>query len=76
MKDPANRWSIAAHGATQRKDGNWSFTVAPGEQPGAWLPTGGVPAFDLTLRLYHPGAALLAAPEKSVLPTIQRKECP
>jgi len=76
VKNPANRWSIPAHAATQHDNGAWSFTVSPSAQPGAWLPTGGVDAFDLTLRLYHPASTMLAAPEAGLLPSIQRKECP
>lgn len=75
VKNPTNRWSIPAHAATQHENGLWSFTVSPDEQPGAWLPTGGVEAFDLTLRLYHPSAAMLADPAAGLLPTIQRQEC-
>ena len=75
VKNTANRWSIPAHAATLHDDGTWSFTVSPDEQPGAWLPTGGVEAFDLTLRLYHPSAAVQAAPEKALLPTIQQQGC-
>lgn len=75
VKNPANRWSIPAHAATQHENGLWSFTVSPDEQPGAWLPSGGVEAFDLTLRLYHPSAAMLADPANGQLPTIQRLEC-
>ncbi len=75
VHNAANRWSIPAHAADQHENGLWSFTVSPDEQPGAWLPTGGVEAFDLTLRLYHPSAAMLADPAKGLLPTIQRQEC-
>jgi hypothetical protein len=75
VKNAANRWSIPAHAATQHEDGTWSFTVASDEQPGAWLPTGGIEAFDLTLRLYHPQPSVLAAPEKAQLPTIQKQGC-
>ncbi len=56
VKNAANRWSIPAHAATRHDDGTWSFTVSPDEQPGAWLPTGGVEAFDLTLAALSPGA--------------------
>jgi hypothetical protein len=76
VKNAADRWSIPAHAATPHDDGTWSFTVSPDEQSGAWLPTGKVETFDLTLRLYHPGPGMLAAPEKGLLPTIQRHGCP
>ena len=75
VKNPANRWSIPAYAANQHDNGTWSFMVSPDEQPGAWLPTGGAPAFDMTLRLYHPSAAMLAAPENALLPTIQQQGC-
>jgi hypothetical protein len=76
VKNAAYRWSIPAHAATRHDGGTWSFTVSPDEQPAAWLPTGGVEAFDLTLRLYHPEPGMLAAPEKALLPAIQRRGCP
>jgi hypothetical protein len=53
----------------------WSIAVAPAEQPGLWLPSTGAPRFELTLRLYHPGAGLRDAPELSVMPEIRRLEC-
>ena len=49
--------------------------VAPGERPGLWIPSTGAPQFDLTLRLYHPGAELRDAPERSAMPEIARLEC-
>lgn len=76
VKNSANRWSIPASAVTPGADGSWSFAVSPDAQKtGAWLPTGGVKAFDLTLRLYHPSAATMAAPDKAALPTIVRKGC-
>ncbi len=75
VKNVANRWSIPAHAAVQNESGQWSFIVSPTEQPSAWLPTGGVKAFDLTLRLYHPSAATIADPAKASLPTIKRQGC-
>lgn len=75
VKNAANRWSVPAHAAVQNEGEGWSFTVAPDEQPAAWLPSGGVKAFDLTLRLYHPSAAMMADPAKAALPTIKRQGC-
>ena len=53
----------------------WSIAVAADEQPGLWIPSTGAPQFDLTLRVYHPGAALRDAPEQSVMPEIRRLGC-
>ena len=75
VKNAANRWSIPAHAATQTDDGRWSFTVAPEAQSGPWLPTGGVKAFDMTLRLYHPSAAVMTIPAEADLPSIKRQGC-
>lgn len=75
VKNSANRWSIPAHAATKGEGGIWTFTVSPESQPGAWLPTGGVEAFDLTLRLYHPLAKVISNPAKASLPAIKRLEC-
>ena len=75
VKNSANRWSIPAHGATKGEDGIWTFTVSPENQAGAWLPTGGVKIFDLTLRLYHPSAAVINNPAKASLPAIKRLGC-
>jgi hypothetical protein len=75
VKNAANRWSIPASAVTTDMQGRWSFTVSPDTQSGSWLPTGSVKAFDLTLRLYHPSAAIIKSPEKAELPVINRKGC-
>lgn len=74
-KNAANRWSIPSHAAIQNEKGEWSFAVSPDEKPGALLPTGGVNAFDMTLRLYHPSVALMADPGKANMPEIRRQGC-
>ncbi len=75
VKNAAKRWSVPASAVQVDEAGGWSFTVAPSAQSGAWLPTGSVPKFDLTLRLYHPSAMTIESPETAKLPTIERKEC-
>jgi hypothetical protein len=75
VKNAANRWSIPASAVTTDMQGRWSFTVSPDTQSGSWLPTGSVKAFDLTLRLYHPSAAIIKSPEKAELPVLNRKGC-
>ena len=75
VKNAANRWSIPASAVITDMQGRWSFTVSPDTQSGSWLPTGSVKAFDLTLRLYHPSAAIIKSPEKAELPVINRKGC-
>lgn len=45
------------------------------EEAAVWLPTGGVPRFDLTLRAYLPQGALRDQPAAVTLPTIRRLGC-
>jgi hypothetical protein len=50
--------------------------VGPVPWTGGFISTGGVTGFDLTLRVYHPAADLLAHPETAKLPLIERAICP
>lgn len=79
VKNPINRWSVNG-GSLPMNESNpptWTFRIAPSgsAEDLQYLPSGGVAAFDLTLRLYHPSPALLANPEKATLPTITKKGC-
>ena len=70
-----HRHSVGS-GAVPAQDADaWTIAVAPAEEPGLWIPSTGAPQFDLTLRLYHPGAALRDAPQQAVMPEIQRVAC-
>lgn len=75
VKNAANRWSVAGNAPARDAQGNWSFTVSPNPTEGVWLPTGGTPHFDLTLRTYHPRGALLNDPANAKLPIVTRKAC-
>jgi hypothetical protein len=75
VKNDAGRWSVAGNAPARDAAGNWSFVVGPKAAEGIWLPTGGVPAFDLTLRVYHPKGALIDDPAKATLPTIRKESC-
>jgi len=75
VKNAANRWSIPASAVSTDASGGWSFAVAPHAESGAWLPTGSADAFELTLRLYHPSAAMQARPDQAQLPIITREDC-
>lgn len=75
VKNEANRWSVAGNAPERDAQGNWSFVVAPQKVDALWLPTGGAPQFDLTLRTYHPQGALLNDPAKATLPTIKKESC-
>lgn len=79
VKNAANRWSIGS-GSIATNDSNpltWQFWVGPNapKNDPQYLPTGGTPKFDLTLRAYHPRGALLGDPAKATLPTIKKEHC-
>lgn len=75
VKNAANRWSVGGNAPIRDPQGKWSFVVSPKQAEGVWLPTGGTPRFDLTLRVYHPKGALLDDPARAQLPTIQKEGC-
>lgn len=75
VKNAANRWSVPASAVAPDAQGAWAFTVSPEGSGSNWVPTGSVPAFDLTLRLYHPSLAVIEYPEKAQLPAIDRTGC-
>lgn len=72
----ANRWqrySVGSGAVTTPND--WTIEIAPKPAQGLWIPEPSVPRFELTLRTYHPGAALLDHAETVALPRIERGEC-
>jgi hypothetical protein len=70
-----HRHSVGSGAVPLESADAWSIAVAADEQPGLWIPSTGAPRFDLTLRLYHPGAALRDAPQQSAMPEIRRLGC-
>jgi len=75
VKNAVNRWSIPASAVSIDASGGWSFNVSPRPTPGAWLPTGSVKAFQLTLRLYRPSDFVQTQPDRAQLPTIKLQGC-
>lgn len=75
VKNAANRWSVAGNAPARDAKGNWSFTVSPTKSEDVWLPTGGTPKFDLTMRTYHPQGGLLNNPARARMPTIKKESC-
>jgi len=72
---PQNRFSL--NGATAQLDQRGEFHVLtgptkPSDAAFAWLPTPGDRGLELTLRLYHPLAALQQDPRGLIAPTIKR----
>lgn len=76
VANPANIWSVNGANVALDANGKWRVTIAPAKPAeGAWLPgTKGQP-FHLTLRMYNPGKAFRAEPEKASLPQIVKEGC-
>jgi hypothetical protein len=79
VPNKANKYSVGSGSLImmESKPAQWTITVGPDipEELNGFIPTGGVPKFDLTLRVYHPQGALLNNPAKAKLPTIIRERC-
>lgn len=75
VPNAAKRWSVGSAHITPDAQGRWTFDVAPNGSGTTWLPTGNVPTFDLTLRLYHPTGDWLDRPAKAALPSITLVGC-
>jgi hypothetical protein len=61
----------------ESKPAQFAIRVGPDipAETNGFIPTGGVPAFDLTLRVYHPQGALLDDPARARLPSITKERC-
>ena len=75
---PPNDDGATSFDATEAGDGNWNAIVSP--TPPAdrtrWISSRNAGPFDLTLRLYMPDPALIAAPESTLTaPSIARLSC-
>ena len=70
-----HRHSVGSGAVPAEQVDGWEIAVAPAEQSGLWIPSTGAPQFDLTLRLYPPGAPLRDAPQLAVMPEIRRLGC-
>ncbi len=71
----AHRYSL--NGGTARLDGDGRFALLTGPAPAEpaplhWLPTPGDRGLLLTLRLYNPDPAIVAAPATLAAPSIRR----
>lgn len=76
VANPAKLWSVNGANVVLDTKGEWRVTIAPTKPAGgAWLPgTKGQP-FHLTLRMYNPGKAFRADPQKAALPQIVKEGC-
>jgi len=76
VDNPARRWSVNGASIPLDVHGEWRVTISPDKpNDAAWLPGIEGRPFQLTLRMYNPGAAFRAAPEKAALPRLVREGC-
>ena len=75
VANDADTFSVGSAGLPANEQNRWTVLVSPIQQQGRWLPTGGKPGFDLTLRVYLPadgGSGNLTAAQ---LPSIRKESC-
>ncbi|KTE14303.1 DUF1214 domain-containing protein [Sphingopyxis sp. H115] len=76
VDNPARLWSVNGANVALDTKNEWRVTISPNKPKGAaWLPVIKGRAFQLTLRMYNPGDAFRAAPEKATLPRLVKEAC-
>ncbi len=75
VANPANIWSFSGASVPPAELGGWRVTIAPEKPEGHWLPSAKGQEFELTLRMYNPGKAFRAAPDKAELPRLKKERC-
>ncbi|MBU6297229.1 MAG: DUF1214 domain-containing protein [Alphaproteobacteria bacterium] len=74
IPNAARRYSVSTESVMRRGDNSFVITVSQRQGGANWIAAGNGP-FSLTLRLYHPGAAVAADPAKAALPEIRKESC-
>lgn len=74
MPNDANAYSVSKNAVARNADGSYAVTLSQDKADGNWIPI--APGrFNLTIRLYNPGADVLADPAHVALPTIRKETC-
>lgn len=74
--NPARVWSVNGANVALDPRGEWRVTISPDKpRDVAWLPGIKEQHFQLTLRMYNPGKAFRADPEKAALPRLVKEGC-
>ncbi|MFM7027556.1 MAG: DUF1214 domain-containing protein [Chakrabartia sp.] len=76
IANPANIWSFSGAALSPAEKGNLRLTIGP-KRPAAghWLPGAPKQGFELTLRMYNPGAAFMKDPARAPLPVLKKEGC-
>ena len=75
VANPYGLYSVESAAMSAMERAHWSLLAAPERQPGRWLPTGSVPRFELTLRIYQPSDGGAGNLPLQHLPRIERLGC-
>lgn len=75
IPNAAGTYSIGSAGLSGAEARDWSLTISPVRAGARWLPTGGVPRFELTLRAYLPEGDGEADFSREQLPHIEHVPC-
>lgn len=75
IPNEAGIYSYSKSSVAREGDGRFLIRVSADRQPGNWLPVRRGERFDMTARLYNPGAAVVENPAAVALPTIVREGC-
>lgn len=77
FENPAGRYGFVSSEIVRDERGGIEIMLAPRARAGAWLPTTGLDAMILSLRLYDtPASAMAAGVLPPALPSVERLACP
>jgi hypothetical protein len=77
VENAAHRSELVSSELVRSEDGLVEITLSPRARSGAWLPTTGLDAMAVTLRLYDtPAGAIAAGLQAPSTPQIERTSCP
>jgi len=74
IPNAANLYSVSKNSVARGSDGSFAVTLSKDKAEGNWIPVVSG-HFNLTVRLYNPGAEVIADPAHVPLPTISKVAC-
>jgi hypothetical protein len=74
IPNKANRYSVSLNSVVRNADGSFVIVLSKTKAEENWIPVV-AGRFDLTIRLYNPGAEIIADPAHVPLPAIKKNEC-
>jgi hypothetical protein len=74
IPNPSNRYSVSQSNVVRAADGSFVIRISTTEEPNNWI-AASPDGFQITLRLYNPGASVKTNPATAVLPSIVKEAC-